>query len=246
MKRRSLCLLLLCAVITCVCSGCASKETVDDLNKRLTSLEIVRKKPPNATYVVDPPDGITVEVVNQPELTTTQQVRQDGIVTLPHIGETELGGMTTREIKEKLEKDYKKYYKDPEVVVTVSSYQSKHVYIYGEVGREGQQPYTGYQTVADVIGSAGGVSRFAKTSSVEVIRGDPDDPEIYEVDLDELLYEGNTLQNVSLAENDVVYVPPTILAKIGYTIDAVLFPFRSMFSAWRMGRYVSDDDRGYY
>lgn len=243
MKRRSLCLILLCVAIVGICAGCASQETVKDINQRLTSLDMARKKPPDATYVVDPPDGITVEVVNQPEETTTQQVRQDGVVTLPHIGEVEVAGMTTKEIKEKLEEEYEKYYKEPDVVVTVSSYQSKHIFIYGEVRGEGQQPYTGYQTVADVIGAAGGVSRFAKTSSVKVIRGDPDNPEVYEIDLDELLYEGNTLQNVSLAENDVVYVPPTILARIGYAIDSVLFPFRSLFSAWRMGRFVSGDDR---
>lgn len=246
MKTRSFGLILLCVLFLGICAGCASQETVEDLNKRLTSMEMARKKPPDATYVVDPPDGITVEVINQPEMTTTQQVRQDGIVTLPHIGETEVAGLTTKEIKEKLENEYTKYYKDPEVVVTVSSYESKHIFIYGEVGREGQQPYTGYQTLADAIGSAGGVSRFAATSKVKVIRGDPDNPEIYKIDLDDLLYDGDTLQNVSLAENDVVYVPPTILAKIGYTIEAVLFPFRSMFSAYRMGRSVDNEGRGYY
>ena len=39
-----------------------------------------------------------------------------------------------------------------------------------------------------------------------------------------------TIQDVSLAENDVVYVPPTVLAWVGYQIQSLLFPARSAVS----------------
>ena len=42
-----------------VVGGCSSDEVLD-LNRRLTSLDIVRKKEPDATYVVDPPDALLV------------------------------------------------------------------------------------------------------------------------------------------------------------------------------------------
>jgi len=220
-------------------AGCATKP-ITDINKRIMSLEMVSKKPPDATYIVDPPDSIQVEFVNQPELTTVQRIRQDGTVMLPHLGETKVAGMTPDQIEDKLEKLYVKYYETPQFIVTVTAYLSKHYSIYGEVRGQGQQPYTGYQTVSDAIGAAGGVTSRAATKRVRVIRGDPYDPEVYKIDLRALLYEGDTRQDVSLAENDVIYVPPTVLAWVGYRIDELLFPFRSILGIFSTAEAVGD------
>jgi len=217
--------------------GCASERAMN-INERLTSLAEVSKKPPNALYVVDPPDSIRVEFVNEPQLTRNVQLRSDGRVTLPHVRDVEVAGLTTEEIRRKLEKEYAKFYKEPELLVSVSAYRSKHIYVYGEVGRQGVQPYTGSQFVSDAIGTAGGITRRSAPGRVRVIRGDPDDPEIYRVDLDRLILEGDTLQDVSLAENDVVYVPPNALAWLGYQVDALLWPFRGVLGFFASARAV--------
>ena len=86
-------------------------------------------------------------------------------------------------------------------------------------------------TVRDLIGEVGGVTSRAASGRIKVVRGDPEDPEIFKVDLDAMIDEGDTLQDVSLAENDIVYVPPTVLAWVGYQVDQLLFPFRSVISA---------------
>lgn len=221
---------LLClAVLVPLAAGCATGRTTD-LNRRLTSLEMVAKKPPNATYVVDPPDAVRVDLVTEAAVYGPQQIRSDGCITLPMIGDTQVAGMTTAQIQEKLEGLYSAFYKDPSVLVTVTDYRSKHIYVYGEVRLVGQQPYTGWQTLADAIGSAGGVTNLAATSRVKVIRGDPDSPEIFKANLDKLIYAGDTRQDVSLAENDVVYVPPHVLAWIGYQMESLLFPLRGLLS----------------
>lgn len=235
-SRLSAVLVLTVAVLT---AGCASEQLVD-VNRRLTSLAVVRKKPPDATYVVDPPDSIRVEFLNEPGLTRDVQLRSDGCVSLAHLEDVKVGGMTTVQIRRKLEELYTKYYKEPLILVTVTAYRSKHVYVYGEVGREGQVAYTGTQTVSDVIGSVGGVTRRAARGRVKVVRGDPDEPEVFKVDLNELILDGDTRQDVSLAENDVVYVPPTVLAWVGYQIDSLLFPFRSILSGVVTARAVSE------
>jgi polysaccharide export outer membrane protein len=232
--------ILVLAAVTLAC-GCASSPAVKDLNARLTSLEMVSKKPPDATYVVDPPDSIYIEFGNEPDLTVTEQLRQDGVVVLPHVGEVKLAGMTTQQIREKLEETYAEFYKEPEFVVKVATYRSKHLYVYGEVRSQGTQTYTGYQTLSDVIGAAGGLTQRAKAKHVKVVRGDPDDPEVFRADVRKLIRQGDTSQDVSLAENDVVYVPPTALAWIGYRINEVLFPFRSAFSALGLFRTVEGD-----
>jgi len=196
----------------------------------------VAKKVPDETYVVDPPDVIKIEFVQDVEfvertnLTRQVTLRSDGCVTLPLLEDVKVGGMTTAQIREKLEKLYSEYYKEPEILVTVAAYRSKHIYVYGEVGRRGVQPYTGYQTLSDAIGAAGGVTTRAASTRVKVIRGDLEDQEVYRINLKKLIFKGDKRYDVTLAEDDVIYVPPTVLAWIGYQIQSLLFPVRSAVS----------------
>jgi len=227
--------------------GCSSAAYVTDLNKRLTSLAIVAKRPPNALYTVAPPDAIRVEFMDEPTLTREVALRSDGSVTLPLVNDVNVAELTTEQIRQKLETLYVKYYKEVHILVTVTAFKSKQIYVYGEVARQGMQPYTGSQTVAEAIGAAGGVTTRAMTSRVRVIRGDPDDPEIYKVDLDSLIYEGAAREQVSLAENDVVYVPPTVLAWLGYQVEQVTFPFQQLLSpvlTFEAFRNLSSNNRG--
>ena len=230
MSRRRWMFAVLIVSLFSVAPGCASKRSLD-ISRRLTSLDMVAKKPPDALYVVDPPDVIQIEWLSQAGMTRSVTLRSDGRVTLPLLGDVLVAQMTTEQIQGLLIELYSKYYREPRLFVSVVGYNSKHIYVYGEVGGQGDVPYRGYTTVADVIGQVGGVTRRAATGRVRVIRGDPDEPEIFKVDLDALIYDGDALQNVSLAENDVVYVPPTVLAWVGYQIDQLLFPFRSILGA---------------
>ncbi len=221
-------------------TGCATERYIESYG-RLTSVDAFAKKPPDARYVVDPPDTILVEILSEePPTARSETLRQDGCITLPHLEDVKVGGLTTVEIREKLESLYSKFYLEPKVLVRVTAYRSKRIFMYGEVGRPGAIPYTGAQTVMDAIGSVGGVSRRAARKRVKVIRGDPLDPEVFDVNLDKLILEGDVLYDVSLAENDVVYVPPTVLARIGYTIDNLLFPFRSLLAAISTGETIRD------
>ena len=225
---RAVCAVLILGVLA-LAAGCAS-GSVERINSRITSPEVITKKPPDATYTVDPPDSIRIEFINEPELTREAQVRTDGCVTLPYVVDVKVAGMTTTEISAKLEDLYGKYYKEPKLLVTVTAYRSKHIYVYGEVRSPGMFPYTGSQTVADAIGGAGGLTRRCAPGRVKVVRGDIENPERYKVNLSRLILKGDLRQDVSLAENDVVYVPPSALAWVGYQIESVLFPFQSVLS----------------
>ena len=231
MKARAFLIFLVSLVIAGTMIGCASSN-ITDLNRRLTSIDVVRKKPPNAEYVVDPPDAIRVEFINEPTATREVTLRSDGMVTLPYLEDVEVAGLTPEQIRIKLEEAYSRYYKDPRILVTVTAYNSKHVYVYGEVGRRGSIPYTGEQTVSDVLGQVGGfTNRATWWGNVQVIRRDPENPEVFDISIRALLYEGDVTQEVSLAENDVIYVPPSPLAWIGYRLEELLFPLRGTLSA---------------
>ena len=196
--------------------------------QRLTSIDMVTKKSPDATYVVDPPDAIKVEFLNESAMMTRSVVlRTDGCVTLPYLEDVKVAGLTPIQIREKLEKLYSRYYREPRILVTVTSYASKHIYLYGEVGNRGSLPYKGHMTVMDAMGQVGGFTSRAAAWRAKLIRRDPEKPETYRINLKKLLYEGDVTQDVSLAESDVIYVPPTVLAWIGYKLESILFPINT-------------------
>ncbi len=66
MFRRKLALPVLCAPLFFMLLGCQNPAI--DYSKRLTSLDMVKKRPPDALYTVDPPDQITVEFTGQPDM----------------------------------------------------------------------------------------------------------------------------------------------------------------------------------
>ena len=231
--------MLLCALAL---GGCRSQA--EQVNRGLDEFARLAKRQPNAPYVVDPPDQLTIEFPENPELNRQVTVRQDGVVTLSILGDVEVMGMTTEEIAARLKEEYSRYYRDIELMVTVSGFNSKKIFIYGEVGRPGAIPYTGEQTVADVIGLVGGVNRRAQPKKVLVIRGDPVDPDIYRVNLNKLVYEGDAQQNIFLAENDVIWVPPNRFVRVGYALDTFLFPVQRISAAIGAGLFFTRAGEG--
>ena len=233
MSRRTFLVSLLGVVSFCLMAGCGGKEAMQ-ISQRVVSWDALKKKPADATYVVDPPDAIRIDFMSplpppQPPLTAT--LRQDGVVTLPYLEDVKVDGLTTIQIREKLENLYSKYYKEPKLLVTVVGFNSKHIYVYGETNRQGSIPYHGHETFSDVIGEVGGVTTRAAYWRCKVIRGDPDHPEITKVNFRKIMLEGDLREDVSLAEGDVIRVPPTALAWIGYRLNEVLWPFQSVLNA---------------
>ena len=99
-------------------AGCSSGSAeLLDLNRRLTSIDLISKNEPDATYVVEPPDQILVEFVTDESLTRSVTLRSDGCVTLPHLEDVKVAGLTSMEIRRKLEELYEKYYKEPRILV---------------------------------------------------------------------------------------------------------------------------------
>ncbi len=227
---RRLIIVVVTATAAMVLVGCVSSAEVQDLNKRILSEKRIVRKEPNRTYVLDPPDSFQIESTAHPELSRTVVIRQDGHVTLPLLGDVHVQGLTTTGVKEKLENLYEQYYKDNDLLITVIGFSSKKVFVYGEVGRVGSLPYTGEQSVMDVLGAVGGVTQRAAPRRAIVLRSSGEEVERFEVDIVRLIVYGDIKQNVYLAEDDVLYVPPNVFAWIGYQIDNILFPFRSILS----------------
>jgi polysaccharide export outer membrane protein len=193
-------------------------------------------KPPTASYLVEPPDLITVEVLEALQgrpISGERLVRPDGKISLSFYGEVEVAGMTTAEIKEKVIAHLRKYLSDEQlgliepdpqhlrrsravaaadsthVFVDVTGYNSKVYYVSGDVVAPGRFHVTGNDTVLDAINYAGGLVSTASRRFRLVRSPAPGSarPQILEVDYEAITHDGEPTTNYRLQPGDRLIVP---------------------------------------
>lgn len=219
------------ALIAVLSPSCAPKY--DDLKVFSRPDE---QKVAATTYKLAPPDSIAISSPTAAELDgEVQPIRSDGKISLKLLGEVDVVGLTPTELAHKLEQQLARYYVNPTVSVRVVSFESKRLYVFGHVGRQGFMPFTGRDTVLDVLSQARPV-RGAWTANVKVIRPSAIEKERHEitVDVDRIMQAGDLKSNFLLQEGDIVYVPPTPFVWAGMQMQEVLFPVREAASAYNI------------
>lgn len=197
-------------------------------------------EPPRAKelYTVYPPDVLRIDISPDTAMSTVSTVRPDGRISLPILGDVEVEGLSPTEIDEKLTEALEPFIRNVDVTVTVTGFHSKRYYVIGEVPRQGDFPLTGEISAWEAVAIAGGYTRRAAPNFTRVIRGDPDEPQVFPVALARIALKGDTASDVILQENDVVYVPPGVSARIGYFMDSLLFPVSSVLGAGRQAATI--------
>jgi polysaccharide export outer membrane protein len=133
----------------------------------------------------------------------TYQVEDDGNVALPIIGRVHVEGLTRAEAMKLIESDYRKdVLKDPIIDLRIINLK---VTLLGEVKAQGNYPLVKDKTsLIEMIGEAGGLTDKANEKNIKIIRGDPKNPQITEVDLSKT----GTLADprLILQNNDIIYI----------------------------------------
>ncbi len=138
-------------------------------------------------------DRLNIIVFGHPDVSGEFEVGGSGQVSLPLLGQVEAAGLTVTEltdrIAEALDRDY---LVNPRVTIEVLNYRP--FYILGEINSPGSYSYVSGLTIRQAVAIAGGFTRRARESPVVVIRDTKNGPEIVEVNLDELVLPGDTIE----------------------------------------------------
>ena len=121
-------------------------------------------------YRVGPGDKLRIEVYKDQQLSQSVQVRPDGKITLPLIGDMEATGRTPIELRDTIAKSLKDYVNNPTVTVIVVEAIASQVYVMGEVTHPGTMQLHGPTTILQALAMAGGFKEFANTKDVKVLR----------------------------------------------------------------------------
>jgi polysaccharide export outer membrane protein len=126
-----------------------------------------------ADYRLVPGDKLRIEVYKDTQLSQSLQVRPDGKITLPLVGDVPAAGRTSNELRDTIATSLKEYIANPVVTVIVVETVPPVYYVVGEVNSPGPQPLTGQISVLQALSAAGGFRDFAKTKDIRIQRKTP-------------------------------------------------------------------------
>ncbi len=164
--------------------------------------------PLKSDYVIGKEDLLELGVFEQPDLTRTVRVSGDCTISLPLLGIVPLAGLSTKQAEEKLRDLLSdKYLTDPQVWVFVKEAKSRKVSVVGAVEKPGSIEMLGDRTLLEAISEAGGLTHQAGRD-LYVLRPDASGAATrIDIDLDDLMINGNPVLNIALSPGDVINIP---------------------------------------
>lgn len=121
-------------------------------------------------YIIGPGDVLSINVMNEPDVTGKVPVRPDGMITVPLIGDILASGITPDKLQTTITAKLTDYVKQPSVTVVVEEMNSRQFNVMGKVQHPGSFALNKPTRVLDALALAGGFNEFAKTSKVYVLR----------------------------------------------------------------------------
>ncbi len=159
------------------------------------------------SYVIGPEDVLNVNVWKETEMSGSVPVRPDGKISLPLLNDVQAAGLTPMQLSNQLTEKLKQYITDPHVTVTVTSINSKRVYVLGEVGHPGAVTMLPDMTVLQALTTAGGPTPYAKTSKIYVLRTENGTQNKLLFNYKQVIKGQDTKGNLTLKSGDTVVVP---------------------------------------
>ena len=192
---------------------------------------------PKVEYTIGQEDILRISVWQNPDLDQEVIVRPDGMISFPLIGDVDAAGLTISKLKEDMTERLKEYIKHPDVSISIKKIGGKKVIVLGEVTNPGVYSVTGSRRVLEAVALAGGFTKHAVVSSVVVIRGGFEKPEVKRLSLNRAL-RGDSRQNIELQSEDVIFVPKKFIANVNYFLTEVIEPLSK-------GAYTSQPLQGW-
>jgi polysaccharide export outer membrane protein len=122
-------------------------------------------------YRLQPGDKIHVEVYHDQDLSPSLQIRPDGKITLPLLGDLPAAGRTSLELRDDIAKQLNDYITNPVVTVMVLETTPQVVYVMGEVNKPGTLPLMGGRlSILQALAMAGGFTDFANKKDIRILR----------------------------------------------------------------------------
>jgi polysaccharide biosynthesis/export protein len=123
------------------------------------------------SYLIGAEDILHIEVFRDTDLTRAVNVRPDGKITLPLVGDLQAEGLTPERLGIQMKEALSQFMNNPEVTISVLAVNSKWFTVTGKVNHPGRFPLVTPIRVFDALGLTGGFQDFANEKNITIVRG---------------------------------------------------------------------------
>jgi polysaccharide export outer membrane protein len=183
-------------------------------------------------YRIQVSDVLDIKYRYTPEYNVSVQVRPDGFVSLPIVGDIKLLGLTVADAHREIVRRAEVRLREPELTVELKDFQKPRFVVGGQVDKPGQFELRGRTTVLEAISMAGGLKTSAKHSQVILFRRYDEERAVTRlVNVKDLTRTKGAAEDPELRAGDFIFVPQNRISKMER-----LVPFATM--AWMLGTFV--------
>lgn len=160
-------------------------------------------------YFIGPEDVLEITVWKSPDLSKIVQVRPDGRISLPLIGDVTAVGHTSVQLTEAISNRLKAYVENPAVSIVVKEVNSYAIFVLGEVSKPGRYPLKSKTTLLQAVTLASGFTPVASRNKIVIFRFPKDGEPLIKIkaSFDDIVLRDGTDQNIELKPGDTIVVP---------------------------------------
>lgn len=158
--------------------------------------------------VLGPGDVFEVKVFGETDLSGLYRVASDGTISFHLIGKVEVEGLTASQVGDAIAQKLAHFIKQPDVSIFVKEFNSKKIYVFGQVQRPGTFPYEDGMNIIQAVTLAGGFDKLANKNTAFVTRKTDGREQRHDVSIQDIR-EGKA-PNFRLEPGDIVFVAETL------------------------------------
>jgi polysaccharide export outer membrane protein len=196
-------LLLVVAVLT---GGSAVAQESGSAEQRFADRE--------QRYQIQPGDVLAFEFRFTPEYNQTVKVQPDGYVSLAGIDDLKVGGLSVKQVYEKVFHACRLQLREPVINVVLKQFSMPGYVVGGEVGAPGRYELKGNVMLSEAIQIAGGFNSSAHVEQVLLFRRASEGwMESQQIDFKKLI-KGGLNEDIRLRPGDMIFIPRSKMGNV--------------------------------
>ena len=170
-------------------------------------------------YVLGPGDKLIVYILGKVEQTIDGTLDRNGRLYIPGVGHVHLLGVPYDQVNPVVKNALRKKYANVDVSVSLKEVKSVKIFVLGDVVKPGAYNLSALSTVFHALYASSGPTKIGSLRKIKLIRNRK---VVKVIDFYDYLLNGDRLHDVSLRNNDTIFVPP--IGKVAKISGAVKRP----------------------
>ena len=165
----------------------------------------VDQVPVTSNYVVGPGDQLLVRVWGQINFNAEVTVDRQGMIYVPHVGAIHVGGAPYSDLQQQVRDGIARIYKNFDLSVNLGQLHPIRIFLTGQARYPGSYTVSSMSTLVSALFATGGPAPQGSMRHILLRRNGAT---VADLDLYDLLVNGDKSHDVGLLPGDVIYIPP--------------------------------------